>query len=843
MFDLDVYEKTFDQPIDTTQALIRFHASDADEIHHGQLMYELGSSAVSQIFSLHPFTGELYLLSSEHLQSDYQFDIYVYDRHRQNLINDRMKTKGQVQLHFHQEKVRHRRRTIFNQIIEFHEEISSYQLNFSQRNSWTLLTVHQPVLLVDVIPRVNSMEIFILNTSSKNSADLFISDNRIYVNDIHLQEYHLHLLVCLTNRSHCQSASYHLRPSIDFSSFGFRFPSIPSLILPDDFPQHSFIRPLRLLHESISDSEPFLIHYRLSNSSSDFSLDSRTGVLHLRNGFSHQQYRLHIQAEISFLDQIYSLSTALQIDVQETNKYRPVFRYPTPREIHRLPHRFEAVDVDANKRTNGRVSYRLWNCSTDCPLQIHPNNGILSRRSATEFIRDRIYSLQIVAFDWGEPFRLDTTMEVRIDLASKWNKRDLTTVRERSVDPWPLNIGFARNVSTYHLPEDTPVDTLLESLEIKIDPLPSFIDQSKDRLFFLIIDDPSVPFVIDQTEKRIRLVSALDREKVDHYTFTIEVRLRPTAKLKFHVDRENQQYTDSQYDQRILVHIHVDDVNDHSPRCPHLHQSISVYENELHTNLHQVQAVDPDLGWFSFVFLCSEMLLFPLGENGTVTYSLLEYQEYFAIDAQTGQIDLVRHIDREEIPHLRLYVIASDRGRPSSLHSICTTLHLTILDQNDNIPQFSRDEYIYHLFADLPRYAVFGQIHAVDADRADQLTYSIEPNFYVSINSRSGYLQLQDNPLNSPITLTVNVSDGVHVNHTILRIVSQALQQLQQPILVSEPASSVTINRSMPAGTVIATVYDRFRLPRASIDHMEIVDGEEEGSIPFSIDQQGSSFQ
>ena len=815
---MDTYEKTFDQPIDMTQALIRFHASDADEIHHGQLMYELGSSAISEIFSLHPFTGDLSLLSNEPLQSDYQFDVYVYDRHRKNLIDDRMKTKARVQLHFHQRKIRHRRRTIFNQTIEFREEISSYQLNYSQRNSWTLLTVHQPILAIEVNPPIESMEIFILNTSSKNSIDLFTSDNQIYADNVHLQEYHLHLLLCFSNRTKCQSTSYHLIPSIDFSTFRFRFPSIPSLVLSDDLPQHSFIHHFRLQYESIADDEPFLIHYHLLNSSSDFNLDPTTGVLRLGKGFNYRQYQLNVQAEISFLNQIYSLSTTVQIGVQETNKYRPVFHHDTPRDIHHLPHRFEAIDFDENGSTNGRVSYRLWNCSVDCPFQIHPNNGVLSRRRAIEFKRDRIYSLQIVAFDWGELFRLDTTMDVRIDLSTKLTKRELSSWDSISIvskiDRWPLSIGFAQNVTIYHLSEDTPVDTIIDLLDMKSGPLPPAIDQNRDRLFFLIIDDPSAPFVIDQTEKSIRLISSLDREKVDHYTFTIELRLRPTSLLKFQSNQANHQ--------RMLVHIHIEDVNDHIPRCSHFHRSISVYENKLRANLYRVQAIDPDRG-----------------ENGTVTYSLLNYQQYFTIDAQTGQIDLIRPIDREELAHLRLYVIASDQGRPSSLHSICTTLHLTIIDRNDHVPQFSRNQYTHHLFADLPRYTIFGQIHAIDADHTDQLIYSIEPNPYVTIDSRSGYLRLQENPQNAAIHLSVNVSDGVHVNQTSVQIAVQASQEPQQPILVAEPALSVMINRSTVVGTRIAAIYDHFPVARSSIDHMEIVDEEEGGSAPFSIDRQG----
>ncbi|CAF2574012.1 unnamed protein product [Rotaria sp. Silwood2] len=87
VFDMDIYEQNYTQTIDIDQSLIQFHASDADEIQHAQIFYELASS-LNETFSLHPYTGELYLITKENLKSTYEFDIYAYDRYRKHVYDN-----------------------------------------------------------------------------------------------------------------------------------------------------------------------------------------------------------------------------------------------------------------------------------------------------------------------------------------------------------------------------------------------------------------------------------------------------------------------------------------------------------------------------------------------------------------------------------------------------------------------------------------------------------------------------------------------------------------------------------------------------------------------------------
>ena len=53
------------------------------------------------------------------------------------------------------------------------------------------------------------------------------------------------------------------------------------------------------------------------------------------------------------------------------------------------------------------------------------------------------------------------------------------------------------------------------------------------------------------------------------------------------------------------------------------------------------------------------------GDGDEITYSLAGADEHFVIDANTGQIDLIKSFDRETLEEARLEVWATDNGKSS----------------------------------------------------------------------------------------------------------------------------------------------------------------------------------
>ncbi|KAG9344074.1 hypothetical protein JZ751_012554 [Albula glossodonta] len=137
------------------------------------------------------------------------------------------------------------------------------------------------------------------------------------------------------------------------------------------------------------------------------------------------------------------------------------------------------------------------------------------------------------------------------------------------------------------------------------------------------------------------------------------------------------------------VEVHVQDANDHAPCFQHASYQVSVSEDSpMGTTLLVLQADDGD--WSP--------------ENAFVDYVITGGNEArgFCLEASTAQqgegqqrpvarLVLCGRLDRETSASHTLIVTASDRGTPPLNGS--TTISVTVLDVNDNAPEFGSPEY------------------------------------------------------------------------------------------------------------------------------------------------------
>lgn len=146
------------------------------------------------------------------------------------------------------------------------------------------------------------------------------------------------------------------------------------------------------------------------------------------------------------------------------------------------------------------------------------------------------------------------------------------------------------------------------------------------------------------------------------------------------------------------VTIYVEDVNDNAPEFESTTVRISIPESaELGTPLYVANARDRDSG-----------------KSGTVRYRLTNVDDMhttnsislssplstgdrknnlnvFSIDAETGHLTLLHHLDYETAQRHALIVTASDLGEPSLTANL--TILVEVQDVNDNSPTFERNEY------------------------------------------------------------------------------------------------------------------------------------------------------
>ncbi|XP_046509158.1 cadherin-23 isoform X2 [Equus quagga] len=163
-------------------------------------------------------------------------------------------------------------------------------------------------------------------------------------------------------------------------------------------------------------------------------------------------------------------------------------------------------------------------------------------------------------------------------------------------------------------------------------------------------------FKIDAITGVITVKGLVDREKGDFYTLTV-------------VADDGGPKVDS-----TVVYITVLDENDNSPRFDFTSDSaVSVPEDcPVGQRVATVKARDPDAG-----------------SNGQVVFSLASGNiagafEIITTNDSIGEVFVARPLDREELDHYILKIVASDRGTPPRKKD--HILQVTILDVNDNPP-------------------------------------------------------------------------------------------------------------------------------------------------------------
>nr|XP_003476845.1 protocadherin-18 isoform X2 [Cavia porcellus] len=170
-------------------------------------------------------------------------------------------------------------------------------------------------------------------------------------------------------------------------------------------------------------------------------------------------------------------------------------------------------------------------------------------------------------------------------------------------------------------------------------------------------------FKLQQTYENNYLIltnATLDREKRSEYSLTVIAEDKGTPSLS-----SVKHFT-----------VQINDINDNPPRFQRSRYEFVISENNSPgAYITTVTATDPDLG-----------------ENGQVTYTILEtfilessITTYVTIDPSNGAIYALRIFDYEEVSQITFVVEARDGGSPKQLVSN-TTVVLTIIDENDNVP-------------------------------------------------------------------------------------------------------------------------------------------------------------
>ncbi|XP_060001920.1 protocadherin alpha-12-like [Lagenorhynchus albirostris] len=211
-----------------------------------------------------------------------------------------------------------------------------------------------------------------------------------------------------------------------------------------------------------------------------------------------------------------------------------------------------------------------------------------------------------------------------------------------------------------------------------------------------------------------------------------------------------------------------------------------------------------------------------IGLNSLVTYRL-SLNEYFTLKVITKtdksilpELILRKSLDREEMPELNILLTALDGGKPELTGSV--QIQITILDVNDNAPEFDTPGYKVVLFENIPNNTRVIQLNASDLDEGPnrEISYGIRMILPVSekcmfsINAETGEIRIYgklDFEENNEYEIQVNAIDkGIPSMAGHCTVLVEVLDLNDNTPEVMITSLSLPVREDAQVGTVIALI-------------------------------------
>ncbi|XP_066887893.1 protocadherin alpha-12 isoform X11 [Kogia breviceps] len=211
-----------------------------------------------------------------------------------------------------------------------------------------------------------------------------------------------------------------------------------------------------------------------------------------------------------------------------------------------------------------------------------------------------------------------------------------------------------------------------------------------------------------------------------------------------------------------------------------------------------------------------------IGLNSLVTYRL-GLNEYFTLKVITKtdksilpELILRKSLDREEMPELNILLTALDGGKPELTGSV--QIQITILDVNDNAPEFDTPGYKVVLFENIPNNTRVIQLNASDLDEGPnrEISYGIRmilpesEKCMFSINAETGEIRIYgklDFEENNEYEIQVNAIDkGIPSMAGHCTVLVEVLDLNDNTPEVMITSLSLPVREDAQVGTVIALI-------------------------------------
>ena len=499
-----------------------------------------------------------------------------------------------------------------------------------------------------------------------------------------------------------------------------------------------------------------------------FHLDSETGYLSLNRPVDYEQVQLYqftLNASDSGKPALWSLLN-FNICIIDINDHVPVLHNASVNVSEDIPlnsliYTFHAVDKDSGK--NGKVWYKFCDHG-NCILPTHfdlSRDGNLTLKLLLDRETQDKHELYIIYGDHGTPLKTATPARLTIFVQDVNDEVPVFTTKLSFITKENENVG-------------TPIG--------KVKAKDRDLGKNSEIEYSLVNSTDN--FEINSETGELSNIVKLDREKFSIYWVKVKASDKGTPP-KGSIE---------------TVSIHVQDVNDNSPKFTESPYYVSVPENvEKGTKVAKVEALDSDEGL-----------------NGEVSYyhNTGNFQggvEVFKINETSGHIIIVASLDREIKEFFVLSVVAKDKGTPPE-ESVCQVL-VTVLDVNDHKPEFKVKNDTIYISEKTTVGSVVYWANATDQDKDENghIIYSIvkvSGEQVFMINAKTGAVALNktlDYEHTKQYSLRIKASDTAKDNpkKSILRLYINILDSNDNgPIFDTNPYYA-QIQEGKPPGTKV----------------------------------------
>ena len=428
------------------------------------------------------------------------------------------------------------------------------------------------------------------------------------------------------------------------------------------------------------------ISYFLSPNSAvadQFNIDEDTGVITTNKPLKCKENNL-CQLVVVARDHgnpRQNVETNVKVQLIDANDHAPKisFRYfpdqtaefATVEENAKPGNKVCAITVtDRDQGLNGKTSLKITDGNQLGHFRLNTLGGgihIVQVKSPLDREETETFNLTVVASDFGSPRPRTSTAYLIIHV------NDIN-------DHPPV---FTEDKYHATLTESAPIGSFVAA--------PSAEDEDtgmNSNIYYSIVEGNNLQwFSINHHSGLITTRMQIDREKQGRVDLKISARDGGTS----------PKFAQSE------VSITIKDENDEAPKFLAPNLDLQISENSpVGSRLTSLQAVDNDEG-----------------KNGTVAYRFTQdvekhHPDTFQLNPATGDLVVVRSLDREETARYSLTAIAYDGGNPSRTSTV--QVNIEVLDTNDNPPVFYPFKYFVVLQPDFPQEELVEQIRATDAD-------------------------------------------------------------------------------------------------------------------------------